>query len=56
MAYMVSKFGVCVVTIASGFMLSISILMTAFARDIIVIYICYGVIAGTNFYSYHCIF
>ena len=56
MAYMVSKLGVRVVTIASGLMLSTGILMTAFARDIIIIYICYGVIAGTIFYSYHLIF
>ena len=46
MAYMVSKFGVRGVTVASGIMVSTGILMTAFARDIIVIYICYGVLAG----------
>ena len=53
MAYMASKFGVRVVNIVSGLMLSIGILMTAFARYIVIIYICYGVIAGTVFRSCH---
>ena len=53
MAFMVSKFGVRVVTLASGFMLSTGILMTSFARDIFAIYICYGVLAGRFFNSSH---